>query len=299
MATRPIVVGYDGSPSAQTALEWALDEAARSRRPLLLAYAFEWFGSAAALAPEVAAWPAATLRRDAEAMVRDAAARAAQDHPGVDVSAVVLDGPAPAALTGQSRRAALLVVGNRGHGGFTDLLLGSTGVAVSAHAHCPVVVVRGTAADPDEPLTDVVVGVDGSPGSQLALGFAFEQAAQRRVRLRVILAWTPPPPNHTPFRHDPAAITAAERAALDDLLVDWRQKYPQVQVVAEVVVGAPSRALINASRTAGLVVVGSRGRGGFRGLLLGSVSQQLLHHSRCPVAVVREMPEDTEPPAAG
>lgn len=299
MTTRPIVVGYDGSPSARTALDWALDEATRTRRPLLLAYAFEWFAVAAAVAPEVANWPDRTARRDAEVLVQTAAVEAAEAHPGVSVTGVLLDGPASVALTERSRQAALLVLGNRGHGGFTDLLLGSTSVAVSAHAHCPVVVVREAMTDPADPRTDVVVGIDGSPCSLLALGYAFDRAVERDVRLRVIRAWTPPPPQYIPFDHDPAEITAAERSALDDLLVDWRQKYPQVEVVAEVVADAPSRALVNASRAADLVVVGSRGRGGFRGLLLGSVSQQVLHHSRCPVAVVREMPSETDPEQAG
>ncbi|MEV1286495.1 universal stress protein [Micromonospora sp. NPDC049679] len=290
MTTRPILVGYDGSPQSQTALTWALDEAARTHAPVLLAYAFEWFAVAAPIAPEVANWPDATARRDAEAMVHVAAAEAAEAHPDVTITGVLVDGPAAVTLTEKSRQASLVVLGNRGHGGFADLLVGSTSVAVSAHAHCPVVVVRG---EPTERRGHIVVGVDGSPCSLLALGYAIEQATERDVHLHVIRTWTPPPPQYTPLTYDPAKISAAERDALDDLLRNWRDKYPQVQVTAEVVADSPSRVLVNASRNAQLVVVGSRGRGGFRGLLLGSVSQQLLHHSHCPVAVVREMPTAT------
>lgn len=293
MTTRPILVGFDGSPHAQAALTWALDEAARTKAPVLLAYAFEWFAVAAPIAPEAANWPDAIARRDAEAMVHVAAAEAAECRPGVSVTGVLLDGPAAVALTEKSRQASLVVLGNRGHGAFTDLLIGSTSVTVSAHAHCPVVVVRGIQPGPERPPAHVVVGVDGSHCSLLALGYAFEQAADRDVDLHVIRTWTPPPPEYTPLTYDPVAITAAERAALDDLLRSWRDKYPDVQVTTEVVADSPSRVLANASRNAQLVVVGSRGRGGFRGLFLGSVSQQLLHQSHCPVAVIREIPPAT------
>ncbi|WP_326561686.1 universal stress protein [Micromonospora sp. NBC_01796] len=296
MTTRPILVGYDGSPSAWAALAWAVDEAARAHRSVLLAYSFEWFNVTAPVVPEVANWSDLTARRDAQAMVVAAAAEAAKSRADVAVSAVLLDGPPAVALAEQSRQAALLVVGNRGHGGFADLLVGSTSVAVAAHAHCPVVVVRGVEPDPEDSGRRIVVGFDGSQCSLLALGYAFDLAMEWEVPLHVIAAWTPPPPQYVPVAYNPVAVTNAERAALDDLLVNWRQKHPEVAVTTEVVADTPGRALVNASRNAQLVVVGSRGHGGFGGLLLGSVSQQLLHHSRCPVAVVREIPPSTEGP---
>lgn len=281
--TRPIVVGYDGSSSADAAVDWAVAEGVRTATPVVLAYAFEWPTSAGPMMPGPAAWPDAASRRDAETMVRVAAAEAVERYPQADVTAIVLDGPAAIRLREKSRGAALLVVGNRGHGGFADLLLGSTSVAVSAHAHCPVVVVRGNVVT-DAP---VVVGVDGSEASLQALRFAVEQAANRGVTLRVVRAWSPPAPRWRPLAFDPLEIVAAERAVLDDELILWREKYPEVTMSAETVGDHPGRFLVEASRTASLVVVGSRGRGGFTGMLLGSVSQQLLHHSHSPVAVIR------------
>lgn len=281
---RPIVVGYDGSSSADAAVSWAVAEAVRTATPVVLAFAFEWPTGTGPLAPVPTSWPNAASRRDAETMLRVAAAEAAETHPDADISTVVLDGPAALRLREKSRDAALLVVGNRGHGGFADLLLGSTSVAVSAHAHCPVVVVRGAA----HPTAPVVVGVDGSEPSLAALRFAVEQAASRLVPLRVLRAWHPPAQRWQPPAFDPREIVAAERALLDDELTGWREKYPDVTMTAEAVGDNPGRVLVDASRTASLVVVGSRGRGGFTGLLLGSVSQQLLHHSHSPVAVIRD-----------
>lgn len=295
MTTRPILVGYDGSASAQAAVAWALDEGARTKTPVLLAYAFEWLTVTAPIVPGPSSWPATTARRDAEAMIKAAAAEAAESHPGVAVSGTLLDGPAALALQEKSKQARLVVLGNRGHGGFMGLLVGSTAVAVSAHAHCPVVVVRSGEAGSQAGSTHVVVGVDGSPCSLLALGFAFDQAASRGVPLHVVRAWMPPASRWRPPHFDVERIAAAERKELDDLLAGWRDKHPDVEVTSEIVADNPGRVMVDATRNASLVVVGSRGRGGFRGLLLGSISQHLLHHSGCPVAVVREVPSSSDP----
>jgi nucleotide-binding universal stress UspA family protein len=158
---------------------------------------------------------------------------------------------------------------------------------VSVHAHCPVVVVRGDRPSPDAP---VVVGLDDSDCARLALDFAFAQAAARGTGLRVVRAWSPPAQRWQPPDFDPEEQAVAEKVEVEELTARQRDKYPQVELTISVVVDAPARAMVDASRHAQLVVVGSRGRGGFRGLLLGSVSQQLLHHPHCPVAVVRELP---------
>lgn len=290
MTSQPIVVGYDGSPSAQQAVKWAAAEGLRTGRPLLLAHAFVWPAVPMALAgPGI--YPQGMARRDAERMVQEAAAEAAKAHPKVTITGTLLDGPPAVVLVERSREASLVVLGNRGHGGFAQLLLGSTGVAVSAHAHCPVVIVRG---DERPAPAHVLVGVDGSPSSLLALRYAFAQAADRAVPLRVVRVWNMSEPMWSVSENVPRDLVAAEQKALDELLANWRAEYPDVEVVAEVVVDAPGRALVRASREAELAVVGSRGRGGFTGLLLGSVSQQLLHHSHCPVAVIRELPDDSD-----
>ncbi|MEU5790755.1 universal stress protein [Micromonospora purpureochromogenes] len=288
MSGDEILVGYDGSTDATLALEWALDEAQRGGgRPVRLAYVFEWLTVAGWIGPGVAPgiWPDETARRQVEELVRKAAADAVAQRPGMTVHGEVYDGPPALVLQERSADAGLLVLGSRGHGGFAGLLAGSTAVAVTAHAHCPVVVVRAGQATGAGP---VVVGVDGSESSRVALGFAVESAAQRRVPLRVVRAVAPPAGRWRPADHDEEATVAGERAAVEESLAPWRKTFPDVDVDIEVAPGNPAAALVEASRGAQLVVVGSRGLGGLRGMLLGSVSQQLLQHSSCPVMVARE-----------
>ncbi|MEO3773861.1 universal stress protein [Micromonospora sp. B9E7] len=280
MRDAEILVGYDGSTDASVALDWALAEARHSGQPVRLAYVFEWLTVAGWVGPGVApgVWPDDTARRQVDDLVRNAAADAAAANPGLTVTGEVYDGPPALVLQERSAEAGLLVLGSRGHGGFGGLLAGSTAVSVAAHAHCPVVVVReGTAGGPDGP---VAVGVDGSDPSLVALGFAAERAAQRQVPLRVLHAWTPGPGG--------AAGVPDERAAVEQAVEPWRRTFTELDVTVDLVAGSPAAMLIEASRDARLVVVGSRGRGGLAGMLLGSVSQQLIQHTHCPVAVVRE-----------
>lgn len=295
MSAGDVLVGYDGSPDADVAVRWALDEAGRTGRAVRLAYVFEWATVVGWLGPGVApgAWPDETARREIEELVRRAAADASAAHPDIEVTGQVLDGPPALVLQERSADAGLLVLGSRGHGGFAGLLVGSTAVSVTAHAHCPVVVVRanGTAAavPTDGP---VVVGVDGSDQSLVALGFAAERAAARRSPLRVVSAWSPPGagswrPGAGP-PPDMDELAADERAALEHTVAPWRRTYPELDMRVEVTAGSPASLLVEASRGAQMVAVGTRGRGGLRGMLLGSVSQQLIQHAHCPVAVVRE-----------
>lgn len=287
MNAHPIIVGYDASEGSKAAFRWALDEATRTGAQITLLFAFEWPALPSTVAPVATSWPDQGAREDAQKMLDAAILEAFQTHPRVLVTGTVADGSAAILLRERSREARLLVLGSRGHGGFTGLLLGSTTVAVSAHAHCPVVVVRGEQEQPEGP---VVVGVDGSTCALLAVEYAFAQAAARDTVLRVVRAWTPiAPPRQLPG-YIPAEQAGAERIEVDELLADGRSRYPQVEVAIDIVAGPPGRVMVDASRDAQLVVVGSRGHGGFGGLLLGSVSQQLLHHAHCPVAVVRELP---------
>lgn len=230
------------------------------------------------MAPGV--WPDDTARRQVEDLVRKAVTDAA--HPGLTITGQVYDGPPALVLQERSAEAGMLVLGSRGHGGFGGLLAGSTAVSVAAHAHCPVVVVRDGAgsAPTDASAGPVAVGVDGSEPSLVALGFAAERAAQRQVPLRVLHAWTPGPGG--------AAGVPDERAAVEQALEPWRRTFADLAITVDLVPTSPAAMLIEASRDARLVVVGSRGRGGLAGMLLGSVSQQLIQHANCPVAVVRE-----------
>lgn len=291
MSGRPILVGYDGSEGATRALEWALDEAGRTGDPVRLAYAFEWMTAGTWLGPGPGpgTWPDETTRRAVENMVAEAVNRAADRHPDLTVSGEVLETPAAMGLRDRSAHASLVVLGSHGHGGFTGLLAGSTTIAVSAHAHCPVVVVPATTGSPAD--APIVVGTDGSPYAQLALGWAVERAARRGVPVHVIRVWTGAATTRwRPADPDRDGLSRAEQDALDQQLAGWRQTFPDVSLRGEAVVGQPAGVLVEASRRAELVVVGSRGHGGFTGLVLGSVSQQVLHHAACPTAVIRELP---------
>ncbi|MFE9193434.1 universal stress protein [Micromonospora sp. NPDC007208] len=292
MRDAEILVGYDGSTDASVALNWAVEEARHSGQPVRLAYVFEWLTVASWVGPGVApgVWPDDTARRQVDDLVRKAAADAAAANPGLHITGEVYDGPPALVLQERSTEAGLLVLGSRGHGGFGGLLAGSTAVSVAAHAHCPVVVVRDGAgsgandtsegADRVGPSRPVAVGVDGSEPSLVALGFAAERAAQRQLPVRVLHAWTPGPGG--------AAGVPDERAAVEQALEPWRRTFPGLAVTVDLVSTSPAAMLIEASRDARLVVVGSRGRGGLAGMLLGSVSQQVIQHANSPVAVVRE-----------
>jgi nucleotide-binding universal stress UspA family protein len=219
-----------------------------------------------------------------------AQAAAAQVAGDLEVERVEVTGFPEAVLQAESRRAELVVVGNRGLGGFAGLLIGSVAVALAGHTECPVVVVRGAEPDDAAPLLEpVVVGVDGSPESEAALAFAFGAADLRRVPLLAVHAWWDllVDPTMAPLV-DWDAAEADEHEVLAERLAGWAETYPDVPVRRLVVRDRPAHALVKESARAQLVVVGSRGRGGLRGMLLGSVSQALLHHAHCPVAVVRQ-----------
>jgi nucleotide-binding universal stress UspA family protein len=194
-------------------------------------------------------------------------------------------------LVEESERARLVVVGSRGLGGFTGLVVGSTALTLGAHARCPIAVVRTPGGDEEPPTTGpVVLGVDGSPAGEPAIGFAYEAAALRRVPLVAVHAWSDVsmrPSMLPPLDYDWPIIEDDERRLLAQRLAGWQEKYPEVRVERLVTEGRPARSLLRAAESAQLVVVGSRGRGGLRGLLLGSTSQALLHHAPCPVTVVR------------
>jgi nucleotide-binding universal stress UspA family protein len=227
------------------------------------------------------------MLRVARRQLAETARIAQQEQPELDVqSQLVVGFPIPV-LIEEARRAELVVIGDRGLGGVTGLLIGSVAVALAAHAESPVVVVRGEAETPD-PAAPVVVGVDGSPTSEAALAFAFEAAAARKVPLVAVHTWWDllVDPTTAPLL-DWDAIENDEREVLAERLAGWGEKYPDVRVQRLVARDHPSHALVEQSLRAQLVVVGSRGRGGVAGVVLGSVSHAVLHRAHCPVAVVR------------
>jgi nucleotide-binding universal stress UspA family protein len=281
-----VVVGVDGSDSSLAAVDLAAHEATLRKRPLFIVHAFVWPYLHVPLGPSPEGPPEGGLRHQAEQILADAYARARSAAPDTPLHGELITGWAAAVLRECSRTATLLVVGDRGLGGFTGLLIGSIAVQLAAHAACPIVVTRGS-ADPADP---VLLGVDGSPVNDSAVGFAFEEAALRAVPLIAMHAWTDPvstgPGDALPLVYDVAEVEAEEARVLAEALAGWRDKYPDVVVHSELPRRGARKALLDAAHRAQLVVVGTRGRGGFAGLLLGSVSQALLHHAACPVAVV-------------
>jgi nucleotide-binding universal stress UspA family protein len=287
--TRPIVVAVDGSDSALDATRWAAGEAQRRGRGLRIVHTYAWplpayrpgFADMTALHDAIQE-NAATVLRDAETAVADVA-------PGLHPETEASPGSVTPVLREISAHAALLVLGSRGLGGFTGLLVGSVAVALAAHALCPVVVVRGSEHDRGGP---VVVGVDGSAASQAAVALAFEEAATRRCDLVAVHASIDSAFPVTPAGGfypgwDWTALTDQATATLVERLAGWQEKYPDVPVRRVVEQDRPARALLNAARDAQLLVVGSRGRGGFAGLMLGSVSQAMIQHAPCPVMIAR------------
>ncbi|TNH29269.1 universal stress protein [Micromonospora orduensis] len=280
----PVVVGVDGSASALDAVRAAARTAAAQHRPLRVVHAFVWPLYATAQGPLPTDLG---LRRQADQLVAEAVTEAKKVAADLPVTGAVVDGPPTPVLLHAVRDAALLVLGHRGLGGFTELLVGSTAVQVSARADCPVLVVRG------EPRADgpVVVGVDGSAVSTEALGFAFAEAARRDAALVAVHAWQIPTPfvagEVLPLVYDLDAATAVEERNLAEAVAGWSERYPEVPVRQRLVYGAPARALIEESATAQLTVVGAHGRGALGGMLLGSVSHTVLHHAKGPLAIVR------------
>jgi nucleotide-binding universal stress UspA family protein len=285
---RPVVVGVDGSASALEAVRWAAGEAHRRRAPLRLVSAFVWTTAHHLGDPGLGTDYLTTLRQIARYELAAAAAAAADMKPHLAIEQEVVDGlPAPV-LCAEAARAQMVVLGDRGLGGFTGLLAGSVAIALATSAPCPVVVVRGPTPDALPSDGPVVVGIDGSPTSEAALAFAFEAADLRGVPLVAVHTWSDYQLESTIGAVlEGEAIDGDERRLLAERLAGWSEKYPDVPVERLVTRYRPAATLIEQSGHAQLVVVGSRGRGGFTGLMLGSVSHALLHHAACPVAIVR------------
>jgi nucleotide-binding universal stress UspA family protein len=203
-----------------------------------------------------------------------------------DVSVDLANDPPSKALIDASTAAWLVVVGARGHGLLSGMLLGSVSQHLARHAAGPVVVVRR----PHDPQRRVVVGVDGSEGSSAALDFAAVHAVRTGSALVVVHAWHSLANSAVvgpPFEHRYAEEEQVAERVVAESVAGLSETYPDLEVDTETIPVPPGRCLADASQTASLVVVGSRGRGAFAGMLLGSVSQHVLHQAQCPVAVVR------------
>jgi nucleotide-binding universal stress UspA family protein len=286
MENREIVVGTDGSGWSATAVRWAALEARRRKVPLHVVHAYDWHHQPARYGG--AGETRAVAESEAESVVNIGVIQAKEAATGLTVRHDTAIGAPATVLLEAAEDAALLVVGNRGRGGFGSLMLGSVGQRVASHARCPVVVVRGARQSFDGP---IVVGADGSPSSNDAVGLAFQLAAERDRPVVAVRAYEPPSPpwggKVQPVVYDSKDRDVAEHEALTASLAPWRAKFPDVTVEELVAHGPASRVLVGVSHTAQLVVVGSRGHGSFAGTMVGSVGLQLLHHAECPVLINR------------
>ena len=281
-----VVVGVDGSAADTAALRWSVQEARRRSARLCVVHALSQRHSGAFQRANPAF--VAEERRAADDVLGSAVRQARALADDVDVHPVLEVGRPSVALLRRAATAGVVVLGSKGRGGFAGLLLGSTSLQVAMHASCPVVVLRDPCTGAGPANGRIVVGTDGSPSSDSALRFAFTQARRHGRGLTVLRAWGAT----AVFVDVPGSakweqVEKEEQAALSEALAPWRDRYPEVDVLEKSLLGNAAALLVDESAAAELLVVGSRGRGGFGGLLLGSVSHAALHHARCPVAVVR------------
>jgi nucleotide-binding universal stress UspA family protein len=310
----PVLAGVT-EHSSRAALEVAADEAARRGSPLRLLHAYSaetsypW-GYGYPLPAGVLQNAEEVARANAISVLEDAAEHVRGRHADLAVTTTPARGSAAGTLVLASRTAGLLVVGRRAHRHPWPGSLGSVSLAVAAHADCPVLVVADAAEHSSEGLSDrspelaelvhplgdgatgpagghVVVGLEDSPECVDAVGFAFRQAASRGLPLTAVHSWWVDPAVLPTEGAWWAEVPDEDPAVVDALLAPWMDRHPEVAVQRVLARGRPAHVLLAAGENAELLVVGSRGRGGFTGLLLGSVSREVLQHARCPVAVVR------------
>jgi nucleotide-binding universal stress UspA family protein len=285
-ANSPVVVGFDGSPGADIALDWAIEEARSRKAPLRLVYAYgrDLTFDAMAIYSTLPTPERPHIKAVAERMLADAAVRATTLAPDVAVTTSLSGDDAVPVLLDECSRASTVVLGSRQLGAVGSAVLGSVGAAVSARAACPVVVVRGPGPLAGENGA-VVVGVDAREDSDRVLAYGFDFASRRSLPLHAILCWHLDLLAEMMWAAKSPAPTKVE-AWLSEALAGWREKYPDVAVQAAVIREHPVAGLVDASTAQHLLVVGSRGRHALAGTLLGSVSQGVLHHATCPVAVI-------------
>ncbi len=290
-----ILVGVDGSAAALGAVRWVAHDAALRNVPLTLVHVSdaplpEW--------PEVAApagfrqWQEKQAREFIESAINIAEESTGERGP-VQIDSKVFYSATVPTLVGLSTEAAMVVVGYRGHGGvLVRSFLGSVSSGLVYHAHCPVAVIHD-----EEPLianvarAPVLVGIDGSPASEAATAIAFDEASRRGVGVMALHAWTDL--RVSDFKElfpnsNWDAQLSEEEETLAERLAGWHERYPDVGIIRKIEIGDPASPLIEASERAQLLVVGSHGRGGFAGMLLGSVGAAVVNRARIPVIVARQ-----------
>ena len=285
---KPILVAYDGSRPARTAVSWAVAEAASSGRPLSLAHVMRWpLPEVDGLELPAPVHDPVRARQAATELVSAAVAWCRQMAPEIDIRGEALTGGAIDLLAELSTEASMLVLGASGQTASPQVLLGSSASELIRRVAVPVAVIRDVADD--SPAKAVVIGVDGSTAGRHAVHAGFDLAARRRLRVVAIHAWSDLPlealgtagdVDDEQASDDGAALLAAQ-------LSEVRGLYPQVQVDQVVAVDRPTRALLDHAVGAALLVVGRHGRAGTADTPLGSVCHAVLHYAPCPVMIVR------------
>jgi nucleotide-binding universal stress UspA family protein len=282
---RTVVIGYDQSPSADRALAQAGREAAWRDAAVEVVTGYHWVAMS---------YPASYIPVNIEGAATKIAGDGLQwlrnRYPGIGSEAKVIAGPAADALAEASRDAELLVLGNRGRGGFTGLLLGSVSMRTLTLASCPTMIVRGT---PRKSTDTVVLAADVADPNDESMDFAFTEAAARGARLKAVTVWD----LDWTGADDPDtadSLVLAERNALTDIrsalerqLNPWHAKHPDVRLTVEVLGGTPSATLTGLTADTDLIIAGAHRRGdGHLGMRPGPTAHTLLHHADCPVVVV-------------
>lgn len=282
-----IIVGADGSPASEAAIRWAAQDAALRHLTLTVVHVIN---------PAVTQWPHGPLpdgvavwqQNEGRRILTDAlqiARGAAKGNPAVSVDSEMYSSATIPTFVDLSNDAELIVVGNHGRGALARGLVGSVSSSLVRHAHCPVAVIRDEQArTPDR--APVLVGIDGSPASELATQIAFDEASRRCVDLVAVHAWSDTEIIELPGL-DWSAVKGEEDRLLAEQLAGWQERYPDVTVHRHLVCDRPARVLVEKSEDAQLVVLGSHGRGVFAGALLGSVGNAVVQSVHTPVIVAR------------
>jgi nucleotide-binding universal stress UspA family protein len=283
-----VLVCVDGSPQSEAAVAWATREAVMRHMPITLLHA---------VTPVVVGWPVGQLyadmpewqKDDAQNVIEQARKTLANNLGEVkppEVHTEMVYSSVVPTLIDASKEAWMVVAGSQGMGALGRLLLGSVTTGLIHHAHCPVAVIHSDQGEAPDPSAPVLLGIDGSPASEAATALAFDEASRRGVELLALHAWSDVgvfPVLGMDWRDR----ESEGREVLAERLAGWQEQYPDVRVKRLVVCDKPARWLLEESERAQLVVVGSRGRGGFPGMLLGSVSSAVAQSATVPVIVVR------------